>query len=297
MTGSAPALGVAFVPTLPPERLPELALTAEAAGLDELWVWEDCFKHSGIASAAVALALTARLRVGIGLLPVPLRNVALTAMELATLARAFPGRLRPGIGHGVQEWMGQAGARVGSPLTLLREHAVVLRALLAGQQVTWDGRHVRLHEVALTWPPDPPPPLLVGGSGPRSRALAAELGDGLLLTNALSLDEVAAAGRALHDQAGPGAALVATQIVATGSGAADRLARELPLWGAEPGRPVGTAGDADAVAAAVRRLAEVGATSVCVQPTADEPDLAGFVRFLGEEVRPRLGAPAPGARA
>ena len=46
---------------------------------------------------------------GIGLLPVPLRNVALTAMELATLERLFPGRLAPGIGHGVLDWMGQVG--------------------------------------------------------------------------------------------------------------------------------------------------------------------------------------------
>jgi len=52
---------------------------------------------------------------------VPLRNVALTAMEIATLARLFPGRLTAGIGHGVQDWMGQAGAKVESPMTLARE--------------------------------------------------------------------------------------------------------------------------------------------------------------------------------
>ena len=39
----------------------------------------------------------------------PLRNVALTAMELATVERMFPGRFVPGIGHGVLDWMGQVG--------------------------------------------------------------------------------------------------------------------------------------------------------------------------------------------
>ena len=58
--------------------------------------------------------------VGIGVLPVPLRNVALTAMETATLHRLFPGRLTVGVGHGVQDWMGQVGARPESPVTLLR---------------------------------------------------------------------------------------------------------------------------------------------------------------------------------
>ena len=85
------ALGITFVPSLPPEQLRGLATAAEESGLDELWVWEDCFKESGIASATAALAWTSRIRVGIGLLPVPLRNVALTAMELATMERMFPG--------------------------------------------------------------------------------------------------------------------------------------------------------------------------------------------------------------
>ena len=107
---TVPALGVVLVPTLPPEALRPLAVAADRH-LDELWLWEDCFKESSIAAAGAALAWTERVRVGIGLAPVPLRNVALLAMELATLHRLFPGRLLPGIGHGVQDWMGQVGAR------------------------------------------------------------------------------------------------------------------------------------------------------------------------------------------
>jgi alkanesulfonate monooxygenase SsuD/methylene tetrahydromethanopterin reductase-like flavin-dependent oxidoreductase (luciferase family) len=117
------ALGVVFRPQLPPERLRDVARAADDAGLEELWLWEDCFFESGIASAAAALAWTQRLRVGVGLLPVPLRNVALTAMEPATLHRLFPQRVILGVGHGIQEWMAQAGARVDSPMTLLREHS------------------------------------------------------------------------------------------------------------------------------------------------------------------------------
>ena len=40
----APTLGLAYVPTLPPERLRSVAGAVDDAGLDELWVWEDCFK-------------------------------------------------------------------------------------------------------------------------------------------------------------------------------------------------------------------------------------------------------------
>ena len=121
------------------------------------------------------------MRVGIGLTPVPLRNVALMAMELATLHRLFPGRLLPGIGHGVQDWMGQVGARAASPLTLLREYAEALRRLLDGHEVTVAGRYVTLDRVRLDWPPEPGTPLLVGGGGPRTLELAGRVGDGILI--------------------------------------------------------------------------------------------------------------------
>ncbi|HEX3189815.1 MAG TPA: LLM class flavin-dependent oxidoreductase [Streptosporangiaceae bacterium] len=83
-------LAAIFPPTQPPEGIVAVAAAADAAGLAELWVWEDCFSESGIATATAMLAATSRLTVGIGLLPVPLRNVALTAMELATVSRLFP---------------------------------------------------------------------------------------------------------------------------------------------------------------------------------------------------------------
>ncbi len=146
-------LGAVFVPQFPPELLRPVAQAADEVGLEELWLWEDCFLESGIATAAAALAYTSRLRVGIGLLPVPLRNVALAAMEIATLERLFPGRIRIGVGHGVQDWMGQVGARVESPLTLLGEYVTALRALLRGERVSTVGRYVRLDGVALDWPP------------------------------------------------------------------------------------------------------------------------------------------------
>jgi 5,10-methylenetetrahydromethanopterin reductase len=282
-------LGIASPPTLPPERLREVAVAADSAGLDELWVWEDCFKQSGVASAAAALAWTTRIRVGIGLLPAPLRNVALCAMELATLERMFPGRLVAGAGHGVQDWMAQSGARVASPMTLLEEYASALRALLAGERVSVQGRYVRLDDVALDWPPTTPPPLMLGGAGPRSLALAGRLGDGTLLSTALAEDEIREACATILAAAGSDPhPVVATVIAATGPGAQERVDREVPEWGRPGGQGIGVAGDAETIADAFRRLAPFGVTSVAVQPTRDEPDLGGLLRFLGREVRPLL---------
>jgi 5,10-methylenetetrahydromethanopterin reductase len=135
-----PALGFVVRPERPPEQLAEVARKVEAAGFDELWLWEDCFLSGGIATCAVALASTSRVRVGLGILPTPVRNPAFAAMEIASLARMYPGRVLPGFGHGVTDWMRQIGAKPESQLALLEETVSAVRALLAGEELRVKGR-------------------------------------------------------------------------------------------------------------------------------------------------------------
>ncbi|GAA3281873.1 MULTISPECIES: LLM class flavin-dependent oxidoreductase [Dactylosporangium] len=284
-------LGAVFLPQLPPERLRSVVTAADAAGLEELWLWEDCFLEGGLTTAAAALAWSSNLRVGVGLLPVPLRNVAVAAMEVATLFRLFPGRPIITVGHGVQDWMGQVGARAESPLTLLREYTLALRALLAGARVSTQGRYVRLDDVALDWPPTGPAPILVGATGPKSIRLSGEVGDGTLLTAGTDVAGVRRA-RALADEGRTAAGrtdpshLVVYLHCATGPDATARLAAERTRWGYADDLDVMAAGDEHAVAARVRQWAEAGADRVILQPTADDPDPEGFVRFVAERVRP-----------
>lgn len=209
-------------------------------------------------------------------------------MEFATLARMFPGRLIAGIGHGVQSWMAQAGERVASPLTLLREHAEALRRLLAGEMVTTHGRYVQLDHVQLDWPPPSMPPLMIGGVGPKSVQLAAELGDGNLLS-AMNDDQHAQACRTIRAaQPDPNHAIVSSaQLVTTGDDAQERLDREM----ADIPNGGGIAGDAAYIATVARRYASFGVASFGVYPAADEPDLPAFVEFIGRQVRPLISEP------
>ncbi|GIH03332.1 oxidoreductase [Rhizocola hellebori] len=285
-------LGVVFLPQLPPERLRSVAVAADEAGLAELWLWEDCFLEGGLTSAAAALAWTRQLKVGLGLLPVPLRNVAVTAMELATLHRMFGGRALVGVGHGVQRWMEQVGARPESPMTLLREHLWALRALLAGDEVTVDGRYVKLDRVRLDWPPEPAPPLFAGATGPRSLRLCGEAADGVILTGGTSPKQIAEAlrhvsqGRAASGREHESFPVVVYAHAATGKDAAQRLERERVRFGYPSMQDIGVAGDAATIAEAVARWAQAGATTVVLQPTPDDPDPEGFVRFAATEVAP-----------
>lgn len=193
------ALGVCFPREFPSGELVPCARAAERSGADDLWLVEDCFFTTAVPLAAAALTSTERIRVGLGILPSVARNPAITAMELATLAGLAPGRLIGGIGHGVQEWMEQIGARQPSPLTALAEVLDAVRALLRGEEVSVDGRYVHLQEVRLDHPPQPVPAVLAGVFGPKSLALAGRHADGLVLADWPVPDYVRAARQLAAD--------------------------------------------------------------------------------------------------
>ena len=182
MTSPSPRrVGVLLPRDLPLHQLTEFASRAESWGFDEVWVVEDLGFRGGIAQAAVVLAATSRITVGIGILPAGARNVAFAAMEVATLARLFPGRLTVGIGHGMPDWMREAGAWPASPLTLLKEWTVALRALLRGEDPPSGGRYVDVSGVRLEELPDPVPPVVLGVRGPKSLEAAGVVSDGVVL--------------------------------------------------------------------------------------------------------------------
>ncbi len=174
-------IGMCFDRSFAAGSIGDYARRVEASGIEQLWLIEDCFYTAGVSLAATALAVTERIQVGIGILPAVARNPAITAMEIATLCNIAPGRVRPGIGHGVQSWMGQMGVRPVSALAALDETITVVKQLLRGDEVTFDGKQLHLDSVRLDQPPSIVPSVLAGVQQEKSLALAGRVADGVIL--------------------------------------------------------------------------------------------------------------------
>ncbi|WP_433073739.1 LLM class flavin-dependent oxidoreductase [Dactylosporangium sp. CA-052675] len=291
---------------LPADRVLTYARRAEQLGFEELWVVEDLGFRGGVAQAGAVLAATERITVGIGILPAGARNAAFAAMELATLTQLFPGRVIAGIGHGMPDWMRQAGARPASPLTLLREYTIAVRTLLRGEPGPAAGRYVAVEGVVIGETPTTPPPVVLGVRGPKSIAMAGEVADGLLLAEpcappyvadavsrfaapspiVVTYDAAAVAGdgRAARDLVRPGLAWIgepdwaphlaplpfAEALARHRAAAASReeFAATLPD---EWVRELSLAGTPDEVAERIAARRTAGATSVVLLPAEPDP--------------------------
>jgi alkanesulfonate monooxygenase SsuD/methylene tetrahydromethanopterin reductase-like flavin-dependent oxidoreductase (luciferase family) len=164
----------------------EHAVLAEQLGFSHVWVadsqmlWSDCY-----ATLALIAARTSRIKIGTGVAVAGTRSVAVTAAAHATLNRIAPGRVFCGMGTGntAMRVMGHRPMPIGE----FEDHLVSLRLLLDGDEATvsWRGRPSLVRHLM----PDhgfvgftPRIPLYVSGFGPRAMALAARLGDGLVMS-------------------------------------------------------------------------------------------------------------------
>lgn len=180
---ASPRLGLVLANWIPPEEVGAASRAVEVAGFDELWLAEDCFYAGGIAVSSAALAATRQIRVGVGIYSCMLRHPALLAMELSALGRTYPGRFMPGVGLGLSESLARLDLLPPSPLTAVRSTVQILRGLLRGEAVTSSDGPFRFDGVQLAHDcHQSPPPLIVGGMGPRMLRLAGEVGDGVVLS-------------------------------------------------------------------------------------------------------------------
>jgi len=163
---------------------------AERLGYASVWTAE-AYGSDAVAPAAWIAARTEKIHVGTGIMQIPARTPAMTAMTAMTLDGLSGGRFRLGLGVSgpqvVEGWHGQA---FGKPVAKTREYVEVVRTILRrekpvefsgeyyqipykGADATGLGKPLRsiLHGRADL-------PIYLAAVGPKNVALAAEIADG-----------------------------------------------------------------------------------------------------------------------
>ena len=170
-------------PQLAPAAFQKLGALAEQLGYGEIWMTEGAGRDSLTQLASVALA-TQRIVVGTGILPVFSRTPFITAMSAAGMAEVSGGRFILGLGVGNGPAVENShGIPFRRPLAHLEEAVIIIRRLLHGEAVTFQGRVFNLDRAALGWAaPVEPPPIYLAALGPRMLKMAGAMADGVLLS-------------------------------------------------------------------------------------------------------------------
>jgi probable F420-dependent oxidoreductase len=158
----------------------ERARRVEQLGYSMLVVPDHFRDHLAPVPALVAAALaTTRLRVGSLVFSNDFRHPAVLAKEAATIDVLSGGRFELGLGAGwLREEYDQTGIRFDAPGTRverLEEAVTIIKGLLAGERVTFAGRHYTIADLEGRPTPvqRPYPPIAIGGGGRRTLTLAA----------------------------------------------------------------------------------------------------------------------------
>ena len=163
---------------------------AERLGYGSVWTAE-AYGSDAVTPAAWIAARTEKIHIGTGIMQIPARTPAMTAMTAMTLDGLSGGRFRLGLGvSGPQVVEGWHGQPFGKPLAKTREYVEIVRAIFKrekpvefhgeyyeipykGADATGLGKPLRsiLHGRADL-------PIYLAAVGPKNVALAAEIADG-----------------------------------------------------------------------------------------------------------------------
>ena len=192
-----------------PASLVEAAVHAEQAGFDSVWAsdhvhpWQENQGHAG--NAWLTLAAIGQRTAGVMLgtavtCPIYRNHPALVAQAFATLGELYPGRVFLGVGTGEAVNELPAGGGWGpydERISRLREAVTLIRRLWTQDRVTHAGPAFPIANAKIYDQPVEPIPIYIAASGPRSAALAGEIGDGWITnaTTPLQADLVVRASR------------------------------------------------------------------------------------------------------
>jgi F420-dependent oxidoreductase-like protein len=183
-------LYLAYWPWFSAEEQIALARQADQAGLDSVWVAE-AWGQDAVSVLGHMSAVTERIGLGSGLLQIPARTPAMTAMTAATLDVLSGGRFRLGLGvSGPQVSEGWHRVSFARPLVRTREYVEIVRRALAREgPLEYEGEEFRLPAEGtglgkplklLARPVQERIPIYLGAIGPRAVAQAARIADGWL---------------------------------------------------------------------------------------------------------------------
>ncbi len=184
--------GLGITNCRPVREVVEGVRAAEGMGAEIAFVAEDVNCRDAFQLCALSSQVTERIKLATGVVNPYTRNPTSLAMATATLDEISGGRAVLGMGTSSPSLIsGQMGIARGNPLAVMRETTEIVRALLAGETVTYRGERFVYTDARLeVRPVQAAVPIFYATMGPKILRLAGALADGVLLNVGSSIEYV-----------------------------------------------------------------------------------------------------------
>ncbi len=184
-SGSDERLGLALWPGTPVKDTLRAARLADQANLDSVWITESTLApgRDAVSIMGAVAATTFKIRIASGIINIFTRTPTLLASTAATLDELSNGRAILGLGTGhsdpITNWH---SVRFERPLVRMREYVEVIREILGGETISYNGKTVTVKEFKLGLPNPRRIPIYIAAVGTKTAQLAGTIGDGVLIS-------------------------------------------------------------------------------------------------------------------
>ena len=284
----------------------------EQGGLDSIWQTDRIVSRTPILECMTALAAiagrTKRIKFGVNVVSVALREPVLLAKQCATIDVLSNGRLLPGFGIGSPRGAEWTAMHIDTTTRGRKtdEALEIISRLWAGESLDYDGRHFKLTKASVSpVPVQPDLPMWIGGSSEAAIKRTAKLGTGWQAgaetpeTVGSVISGIKAAlletGRHIEEDH-YGAAFAFRFGGPDDPGVAKVMEQYKARTGRDP-RDTFAMGDAETIIAKLQTYIDVGACKFILRPIADgDADMFAQTKRLVEEVLPQVSARWPKVR-
>jgi 5,10-methylenetetrahydromethanopterin reductase len=194
-------IGVSFDGFSPFGDALSFAKDAAGAGAASIWMADHLgFREPIVSCLSFLLNTTAVTVVPTAVSPY-LRHPMPTAMQMATLAEAAPGRVAVALGVGNPLFLAESGEILEKPIAVITEFTQALRALWTGQPVHMAAKRFRLNGARMMFTPSTAIPIFLAPIREQMLKLSGRVGDGVVLSAGLTIPYVEHSLRLVRDGA------------------------------------------------------------------------------------------------
>ncbi len=172
--------GIEMLPNVKPYELEYYAKLAEDNGFSYVWITDHYNNRNAFVILSILAKATQRVRIGTGITNPFHINPAVIASAIATINELSGGRAVLGIGAGDKFTLEKIGIERRKPLTSVKEAVEIIRRLLGGESVEFEGDVFKFSGAKLTFSSGNVP-IYIGAQGPKMLRLASEIGDGVII--------------------------------------------------------------------------------------------------------------------